>query len=164
MTPERKLALNRLRDAVVIPALAGNAAKAIAAAAPPADPRPRFAAGPLRGQLKDKKARMEEQLGLDDPEANQWLGEAAQDPTWKALYDKYETHFGPQVLAEEKARREDASIKSAADSLGTTPDRMLDPANAAEMREREQNAQLRERIADLEGRIRPIPERETAAE
>lgn len=165
MTPERKTALNRLRDSIVIPGLAGAAARRIAAAAPPADVRPRYSAGPLAGKLKSKRARLEESLGLDGPadEVGEWLPEALQIPAWREAYATYERLYGDEVGAEKIAARSEAGIEIAAKHLGLTVEQFkimqADPARMGELLAREHNARTREQIASLEADLRPLPEK-----
>ncbi len=163
MTPEQAARLDKIRETVIVPALLRGRVKAIPVdAPPPKDEPPRYKLGPLAGKLKDRRARMEEELGMGDPEAKEWQAEALQDPKWRALYGEYEREFGEQVAAEKLAARTERGIEIAAKSLGLELEEFKrmqgDPARMKDFLTLERNAQIRDQIALLEAKIQPPPE------
>lgn len=159
MDAETRKRLRSFRETVLRPV----AARKAAAQEPAKDSRARFDRGPLAGKLKNPRERLEESLGLDDPQADEWLPQALELPEWRAAYEKYERLYGDAVGAEKIAARTEAGIETAARYLGLTVAEFTamqgDPARMGELLVREHNAATRERIAALEASMRPLPEK-----
>jgi hypothetical protein len=158
MTPEQRQRLRRFRQEVVSPAARP------APVEPPADPRPRFSTGPLKGQLRDERQRLEEQLGIGGPpdEVAEWLPIASADPGWRTIYDQYEKKFGPSVHAEQRERDAAADLQRVAERLAVDPAKFSDPtwraANGPLIPAAERRARVREQHAELSAELeRELP-------